>query len=64
MEILELERKKNQHTELEEADELRRLQDTYDRESKDKEAQDEVLDGIRHKKMEMEKSYTQLEKDL
>ena len=64
MEILELERKKNQHTELEEADDLRRLQDDYDKESKNKEAQDEVLDGIRYKKLEMDKNYLQLEKDL
>lgn len=43
---------------------MRKLQNDFDELSKTKEEQDERLDAIRQKKMDLEKTHTQFENDL
>lgn len=52
--IADLKRKSQQQTELEQMVTLRHLMNDYDDLSKSKEEQDERLDGIRHRKHELE----------
>lgn len=64
LEIQDLKRQSEQKTELEEDMILRKLMNDYDDLSKSKEEQDERLDGIRHRKQELENMHGQLETDL